>query len=346
MKTKYPQAMALCRSLNSNNQHSASFEHALFKLIVLVCLITLASPAWSLTTNQRIVLLEDYVVSLKDRVNTLETANANLAAQVNTLNNQVTSLSGTNTALSDRIVNLESNLNNLSSANGVLTNNIAVLQAENAVVKNQMAVLQGDLGAVKNNSVLALDQKLTLQNGDAVFQGVNVQIVNGMGKTDSTNGKGNLILGYNELNAQTNPLCPSRLRQICNSADKGTLFAYFRSGSHNLVSGVHHAYNSYGGIVTGFANAINAPWSAIGGGAFNMSDGVASSVTGGANNIAYGENASVGGGYKNIAAGIQSSVTGGSYNNAAGRVSSVSGGEQRSTINANEWAAGSLLERF
>ena len=54
---------------------------------------------------------------------------------------------------------------------------------------------------MQKNSVLALNGKLKLaqQNGykTALFTGVNVQVVNGLGKTDIINGLGNLIVGYN-----------------------------------------------------------------------------------------------------------------------------------------------------
>src|SRR5690606_35194649 len=62
----------------------------------------------------------------------------------------------------------------------------------------------------------------------AVFEGCNVQIVNGVGATDSTNALGNLIIGYNENQS-----------------------GYARNGSHNLVVGRDHGYTSYGGFVAG-----------------------------------------------------------------------------------------------
>ncbi len=52
------------------------------------------------------------------------------------------------------------------------------------------------------------------------FPAVNVQIVNGTGKTASVNGTGNLVIGYDET--------------------PGT-----QSGSHNLVLGTSQTYTSY-----------------------------------------------------------------------------------------------------
>jgi len=67
-----------------------------------------------------------------------------------------------------------------------------------------------------------------------LFEGVNVQIVNGSGVTDSTNGRGNLIVGYQVGQLE-------------------------RGGSHNVVLGDDHAYTSYGGLVSGEANQLRAP---------------------------------------------------------------------------------------
>ena len=69
------------------------------------------------------------------------------------------------------------------------------------------------------------------------LKGVNLQIVNGMGTTATTNGVGNLIIGYNEADESS----PSV------------------SGSHNLVIGVGNGYSQYGGMVVGGWNARFAP---------------------------------------------------------------------------------------
>src|SRR5262245_61337384 len=50
--------------------------------------------------------------------------------------------------------------------------------------------------------VAALEYKLQYFSGGAnevVITGANLRIVNGLGTTDTTNGLGNLIVGYNEL---------------------------------------------------------------------------------------------------------------------------------------------------
>ncbi len=104
-----------------------------------------------------------------------------------------------------------------------------------------------------------------------VFSGVNVQIVNGKGKTESANGRGNLVLGYDE--------------------DPGE-----QTGSHDLAIGTALKFTRWGGIVSGYGNSIT--------GAF-------SSVTGGAANSAEGEGSTVSGGYKNTTEAAHASIFGG-----------------------------------
>ena len=71
------------------------------------------------------------------------------------------------------------------------------------------------------------------------FEGVNVQVVNGVGTTASMNGLGNLLVGYAEPASATS-----------------------RTGSHNLILGERNAYSSFGGIVTGTSNVLDGEHSA------------------------------------------------------------------------------------
>jgi hypothetical protein len=93
---------------------------------------------------------------------------------------------------------------------------------------------------------------------EVYFTGVNVHVRNGDGSavTSSTNGLGNLIIGYNETSGQT------------------------RTGSHNLVVGPEHAYESFGGIVTGQFNRIAGPAAVVLGGAMNQAEGPCSTIAG------------------------------------------------------------------
>ncbi len=160
-----------------------------------------------------------------------------------------------------------------------------------------------------------VDGKPTIQ-----FSGVNVQVVNGEGKTASTNGAGNIVIGYDENGG-----------------------SHAQTGSHDLILGEEQTFVDYGGLVAGSNNSILGPFDSvtggrlnvaegdevsIGGGALNHAKGNESSVSGGRQNTADSLSSSVSGGYGNIASGPQSSVSGGTDNGATGPASSVSGGNE------------------
>jgi hypothetical protein len=217
----------------------------------------------------------------------------------------------------------------------------------------QMGQAQGTL----DQRVVALETKLArvfVVNGgnDIIISGANLNIINGGGSTQTANGLGNLIIGYNEARG--------------GGAD-------FRGGSHNLVLGQQSNYLSFGGIIGGYQNTISGPfahvltgyqngalsfyacvttgqgnnaannyasvsgginntasgpYSLVSGGSVNTASGIACSVSGGSNNTASGSVSSVSGGLLNTASGTYSSVSGGEVNTASGFASSVSGGIQ------------------
>jgi hypothetical protein len=186
-----------------------------------------------------------------------------------------------------------------------------------------------------------LEKKLTAMTFDdaaneVVITGANLRIVNGLGTTNTTNGLGNLIVGYNEERGD--------------GTDN-------RTGSHNVVVGREHNFSSFGGLVVGVHNEISGEFASVSGGAGNTASGGASSVSGGNSNTssggdssvsggsintasgpravwvgggigntASGESASVCAGNSNTATGFSSSVCGGNANTASGVASSVSGG--------------------
>ena len=137
------------------------------------------------------------------------------------------------------------------------------------------------------------------------FADMNVQVVSGSGATDDMiNGRGNLIIGYNELR---------------NTDDR-------RSGSHMLVVGRFNNYAAFGGMVVGTDNSSYAQWASVSGGTGNTASGAASSVSGGYGNTASNMWATASGGANNTASGFHATVSGGYFNEASGAKSSVSGG--------------------
>lgn len=118
----------------------------------------------------------------------------------------------------------------------------------------------------------------------------NLQVVNGLGKTQNTDCTGNVIVGYQET---------------------GNPFQDIRTGSHNLIVGARHSYTSYGGIIAGEGSTASAELAC---------------VTGGLNNAATGELCQVSGGGTNAAGGYACTVSAGTSNLARNSYSSVGGG--------------------
>jgi hypothetical protein len=153
-----------------------------------------------------------------------------------------------------------------------------------------------------------VDGKPTIQ-----FSGVNLQVVNGEGKTASLNGEGNFVIGYDENTSRT------------------------QTGSHNLVLGEEQAFSSFGGIVAGYGNTISGREASVSGGFLNTASGFYTSINGGTNNTASVEAASVSGGVRNTASNQGASVQGGSSNLAEGRDASIFGG--KGLVAKNEFEA-------
>jgi uncharacterized coiled-coil protein SlyX len=195
--------------------------------------------------------------------------------------------------LKARVTTLEGTVSSLETTVSAQASQIGSLQAAVASLQTVQSDHQNKL------------QYVTVAGTDMIITGANLHVRNGLGTTEMSNGLGNLIVGYNE-----NP----------NGAT--------RTGSHNVVVGPRHWYSSYGGLVVGWANAIDAPYASVSGGTENRATGYGSSVSGGSQNNAVWILASVSGGENNTASGRLSSISGGSFNNATADVASVSGGFQ------------------
>jgi chaperonin cofactor prefoldin len=75
----------------------------------------------------------------------------------------------------------------------------------------------------------------------------NLRLVNGAGKTETANGLGNLIVGYNETR-----------QDPCNGPNQ-------RTGSHNVVIGKEHNYTRFGGLVVARCNQISGDFAWVAG---------------------------------------------------------------------------------
>lgn len=151
-----------------------------------------------------------------------------------------------------------------------------------------------------------LQQHLSVTDGLVLIQGANLQVVSGSGQTDGEiNGKGNVIVGYNED------------------------FANVKSGSHNLVIGSYHNYSSFGGLVAGYENSIWGEFCTVTGGAFNTARDISCAILGGKYNLAEGNMTTIAGGLGNAFLGNESSILGSSSNIADENRSTVVGDGDR-----------------
>lgn len=286
-----------------------------------------------------------------------------VAAQVNA------NFSAFETAVDDNAADIASLQATINAMQVTLATQQSALSNLQTTVNNQQATittLQSGLTLVQANSVLSLDGRLALTvdaNGfeTARFTAVNVQIVNGLNDTMTTNGLGNLTVGYNESLDGQIPFCsqPAFSDQATCAANGGTWAVGQRTGSHNLVVGIANSYTNSGGLVAGAYNVVNGLLSTVSGGISNLASGSLASVSGGDRNLASGPTSSVSGGYNNkatgnrasvsggefnIAGGENGSVSGGSFNSASGKSSSVSGGNNRFALGERDWAAGALSQ--
>jgi hypothetical protein len=135
------------------------------------------------------------------------------------------------------------------------------------------AVTAGDAPVFPIPERLAvLEHKLTALTFDAAtnevrITGANLRLVNGLGATETTNGTGNLLVGYPE------------------PGDGGETG---QPGSHNVVVGTQHRFSSFGGLVVGRQNELRGAFAAVSGGSGNTASGEFSSVSGGQNRTATG----------------------------------------------------------
>jgi hypothetical protein len=188
-------------------------------------------------------------------------------------------------------------------------------EGKNALSSEELTTLKGILPCITSVEK-GIAGKPTVQ-----FHGCNVQIVNGAGSTATTNGAGNLIIGYDENTGF------ARL-----SGGPGA-----QTGSHDLIIGQEQEFTSYGGLVAGAENNITGPSASITGGEQNTASGTrVSSVSGGAFNTASGLRSSVSGGDVNTASGEHAWVGGGVENKAEGFASAIFGGKQLTAKGAFE----------
>ena len=132
-----------------------------------------------------------------------------------------------------------------------LLERFAALDAKVAALEAQVRALEQQLLAQANSPVMALNAYLTVDPAQhrIRFTGVNLQLVNGTGRTDTVNGRGNLLLGYDLARDDGTYFCADGQfteKEPCEQAGQ-TWATSHKTGSHYLVIGDRNNYAQYGG---------------------------------------------------------------------------------------------------
>lgn len=155
---------------------------------------------------------------------------------------------------------------------------ITSLQSENATLRSWKTIVSPKIEASFDRT-----KYMIVSGNDTIFRGTNVFVQKGASAGDvSTNGLGNLIVGFN------NP-----------RAGAGN----FRNGSHNIVLGDGLNYSGHHNLIGGFVNTLQGNYSAMLSGRYNTLGGGGdqfSTVLTGENNRSYAQFGFMGTGQDNL----------------------------------------------
>lgn len=161
-----------------------------------------------------------------------------------------------------------------------VTPSVSLPSADVTLLQQRVLALEAQIARL--NRLLA---GISRKGGNLTMEGMNVILTNGSGTTDTTNGTGNLIVGYNAADAVT--------------------------GSHNIVVGNGNQCGAYGAVVSGEDHRIRGRYPAAVGGRKNTVTGNFAFAAGGEGNKADGKLSAVIGGKKNHAGGEMAIISGG-----------------------------------
>lgn len=252
----------------------------------------------------RVAALETASASIGTSVSGVQNAQAQLSGSLATLSSKLDTLNASLTALTNRIGSLENagygvQLSAITGQVSAAQQAIADLKTQataNSSTVSQLGQQVGQLSTAQTQLTSQLDNyasrvtavetktgsfSLATLDGQpaVVFSGVNLYLRNGVGES-TTNGTGNLVIGYNAIRSTTTNV---------------------RTGSHNLIVGDYNNYSSYGTVVFGNFNSASAPYA---------------TVTGGSYGVVSAPNATISGGYANTVSGNGATASGGKYVNA------------------------------
>lgn len=194
-----------------------------------------------------------------------------------------------------------------------------------AAPQSSIGLTQAQLDVLNTMSIMRVPNGQGGHVQTLLVKGVNVQIVNGTGVSLSTNGLGNLILGYNEYQG----------------GDQDN-----RTGSHNIISGTRNNFTKACGINIGFENELNGDMASLISTENSGVSGRISNITGGYLNTVIGQGSAITSGTLCTNWGDNSHICGGDQNNIyQGTFAGVVGGGRLRAISGPfNWTAGSLFE--
>ncbi len=192
-------------------------------------------------------------------------ASDSIPQQIAALGERVTALERAKTALTAQIGTLQRELAGVQEANAALVTQLAILERAKTALARRVSALEDGLVDLQetDTALQALREQLACiapssNASDLYFVGCNVHVRNGAGTSDLANSLGNLVLGYNEEDGWC-PNAPGVDQATCASGG-GTWSVDARGGSHNLIVGPGHTYESYGGLAVGRNQALTAPY--------------------------------------------------------------------------------------
>lgn len=218
-------------------------------LLAALCMLALpalvaAQPSTAFV--KRLSDVEAQVASLQVAVAELRTQNAAALAAVAELRTQNAALQA---ALSREVAD------RTAYADGVAANALTIARS---YADAKVAPLADKLVHVSRSG------------SDLLITGANLHLRNGTGGTNTANGLGNLVVGYNEVRGQ------------------GTANPDVRTGSHNLIVGIGANFSRNGAIIGGINNSSTGNFASVYGGTGNTAAGTFSVVVGGFNNVTNG----------------------------------------------------------
>lgn len=182
-----------------------------------------------------------------------------VTTQLTTLNQSLASTGALFEALQktveDKVGGIEAELQKVRDSLLLLTDSTEAVELKATELEASTASLAEDIAGAAvlldttTQDLAALTSRLACvdaasDGNELVFSGCNVNIRNGLNRTETTNGRGNLVVGYNEV---------------------GTGLVN-RDGSHMVIVGPRHNWRGFGGIVSGRNHRQDSAYASIVGG--------------------------------------------------------------------------------